>query len=158
MSKWQLHAATSKWMKQLGPDTRGWWCLEECDVADCFLNTPREAVLAAVEYWLHKTQQCTRAQPCFTICKDGKAGDHRGRPASIHFWSDAAEQLFAACVRDLNNNDLSEAQAGADWVVLRRRKGFSIGGTSLLRMWSWWRHSTNICVSGLPPWIPMKFQ
>ena len=81
-----------------------------------------------MEYWLHKTQQCTRAQPCFTICKDGKAGDHRGRPASIHFWSDAAEQLFAACVRDLNNNDLSEEQAGADWVVLQRRKGFSIGG------------------------------
>ena len=47
---WQLHAGTTEWMKQLGPATRGWRVLEEYDVADCFLNTPREAVLAAVEY------------------------------------------------------------------------------------------------------------
>ena len=47
---WQLHAGTAEWMKQLGPVNRGWCGLEEFDVADCFLNTPLEAALAAVVY------------------------------------------------------------------------------------------------------------
>ena len=97
-------------------------------MADCFLNTPRDAVLAAVEFWLRQTQGRLRTQPCFAISKDGKAGDHRGRPASIHYWSITAEQLLSACAWDLNNNDFFEAQAEADVVVLQQRKGLPIGG------------------------------
>ena len=32
-----------------------------------------------------------------------------------------------ACTCDLNNNELFEAQAGADWVVMQQRKGLPIG-------------------------------
>jgi len=124
---WQLHAGSAEWLKRLGP-TNGWWGMEEYDVSDCFLNTPREAVMAAVDYWLQTTQRCSRRQPCFAISKDGKAGDHRGCPSSIHYWKITAEQLLAACAWELENNDLFEAQAGASVVVLQQVRGLPIGG------------------------------
>jgi hypothetical protein len=124
---WQLHAGSAEWLKRVSP-TKGWWGCEEYDVADCFLNTPREAVQEAVGYWLQFTQRCTRRQPSFAISKDGKAGDHRGRPSSIHYWEITAVQLLAACAWDLQHDDLFEAQAGAGVKVLRQRKGLPIGG------------------------------
>ena len=124
---WQLHAGSAEWLKRVSP-TKGWWGCEEYDVADCFLNTPREAVLEAVGYWLRTTQRCSRRQPCFAISKDGKAGDHRGRPSSIHYWEITAVQLLAACAWDLQHDDLFEAQAGAGVQVLQQRKGLPIGG------------------------------
>ena len=124
---WQLDAGSAEWLKRVSP-TKWWWGCEEYDVADCFLNTPREAVLEAVGYWLQTTQRCTRRQPAFAISKDGKAGDHRGRPSSIHYWEITAVQLLAACAWDLEFDDLFEAQAGAGVTVLRQRKGLPIGG------------------------------
>ena len=124
---WQLHSGSSEWLERLGP-TMGWWGCEEYDVADCFLNTPREAVMDAVGFWLLTTASCSRRQPCFAISKDGKKGDHRGRPSSIHYWAITDAQLRAACAWDLLHNDLFEAQAGADFVVLQQRRGLPIGG------------------------------
>ena len=76
---WQLHSGSAEWMQRLAV-TKEWWGCEEYDVADCFLNTPPDAVLAAVEFWLLTTQRRSRRHPCFGISKDGKAGDHSGRP------------------------------------------------------------------------------
>ena len=124
---WKLQAGSAEWLRR-GISTKGWWDCEEYDVADCFLNTPREAVLEAVGYWLRTTQRCSRRQPCFAISKDGKAGDHRGRPSSIHYWEITAVQLLAACAWDLQHDDLFEAQAGAGVQVLQQRKDLPIGG------------------------------
>jgi hypothetical protein len=125
---WQLHSGSAEWLKRLAA-TKGYWGCEEYDVADCFLNTPREAVLGAIRFWLGATQQRTRRQPCFAISKDGKAGDHRGRPSSVHYWCLTAEQLLSACEWDLANNDCFEAQAlDGQTVVLQQREGLPIGG------------------------------
>jgi hypothetical protein len=129
---WQLHSGSAEWLARLAA-TKGWWGCEAYDVADCFLNTPREAVIAALSCWLTTTQKRTRRQPAFAIAKDGKAGDHRGRPASIHYWTITTEQLVAACVWDLENNGAFEAQnVGAEGededVVLVQRKGLPVGG------------------------------
>ena len=48
---WQLHSGSAEWFERIGT-TAGWWGLLEFVVADCFLNTPCEAVIAAVEFWL----------------------------------------------------------------------------------------------------------
>ena len=52
---WQIHSGSADWLGRLAV-TKGWWGCEEYDVADCFLNTPREAVLAALAFWLTTTQ------------------------------------------------------------------------------------------------------
>ena len=98
-------------------------------MADCFLNTPRDAVLAAVQFWLGTTQSRSRRQPGFGIAKDGKAGDHRGHPSSIHYLYISAEQLLEACRWDLDQNATFEVQAGdGRTVVVGQRKGLPIGG------------------------------
>jgi hypothetical protein len=125
---WQLHSGSAEWLKRL-ITAKGWWGCDEYDVADCFLNTPREAVLAAVEFWLTTTQQRTRRQPCFSISKDGKAGDHRGQPCAVHYWTITAKQLLAACQWDLENNDAFEVQTIHNTkVVVGQRTGLPIGG------------------------------
>jgi len=125
---WQLHSGSAEWLGRIAATAR-WWGCEEYDVADCFLNTPRKAVLAAVRFWLETTQRCSRRQPAFAISKDGKAGDHRGRPSSVHYWEITAEQLLAACEWDLAHSDAFEAQSVAgDVVVLRQWQGLPIGG------------------------------
>lgn len=124
---WQLHSGSSQWLQRLSP-TREWWGCEEYDVADCFLNTPRGAVLEALDFWLFTTKDCTRRQPCFAISKDGKLGDHRGRPSSVHYWAITDVQLREACAWDLKHNDTFEAQAEADVVVLQQQRGLAIGG------------------------------
>ena len=93
---WQLHSGSAEWLQRLVA-TRGGWGLEEFDVSDCFLNTPRESVLAAVKFWMVTTQSRTRRQPCFGISKDGKAGDHRGRHPVMHYWVITAEQIMSVC-------------------------------------------------------------
>ena len=82
---WKLQAGSAEWLKR-GISTKGWWDCEEYDGADCFMNPPREAVQEAMGYWLLTTQRCSRRQQYIAISKDGKAGDHRGRPSSIHYW------------------------------------------------------------------------
>ena len=125
---WQLHSGSAEWLGRLA-ETKGWWGCEEYDVADCFLNTPRDAVLAAVDFWLATTHSRSRRQPCFAISKDGKAGDHRGQPSSIHYYSITAEQLVEACRWDLDQNATFEVLVGHKrTVVVGQRKGLPIGG------------------------------
>jgi len=44
LSMWQLHSGSTEWLQRLEATYGGWGC-EEFDVADCFLNTPRESVM-----------------------------------------------------------------------------------------------------------------
>ena len=125
---WQLHSGSAEWLQRLVA-TRGGWGLEEFDVSDCFLNTPRGSVLAAVKFWMVTTQSRTRRQPCFGISKDGKAGGHRGRPPVMHYWVITAEQIMSVCQWDLENNDTFEIAALDNTaVVVGQRQGLPIGG------------------------------
>ena len=87
-------------------------------------------MLAALTFWITTMQQRSRRQPVFAISKDNKAGDHRGRPACVHYWTITAEQLLAACAWDLQNNGYFEAQGleADEEIVLVQRKGLPIGG------------------------------
>ena len=125
---WQLHSGSREWLQRIGA-TLGWWGCDEYDVADCFLNTPRDEVLDSIRFWTDIAAQQSRRQPCYAIAKDGKKGDHRGRPSSIHYWCITSEQLLLACEWELDNNDTFEAQNDdGSIVVLRQRKGLPIGG------------------------------
>ena len=55
LAMWQLRSGSAEWLERLAA-TKGWWGCEEYDVANCFLNTPREAVLAALTFWTTTTQ------------------------------------------------------------------------------------------------------
>ena len=77
---WQLHSGSKEWLERIR-HTAGWWGCDEYDVNDCNLNTP------AMMCWTLRGFGSTsphfdRRQPCFAIAKDGKKGDHRGRPAA----------------------------------------------------------------------------
>ena len=80
---WQLHSGSKDWLQRIGK-TRGWWGCDEYDVADCFLNTPRNEVLESVRFLTSVAARCSRRQSCFAFAKDGKKGDHHDRPSSIH--------------------------------------------------------------------------
>ena len=125
---WQLHSGSKEWLERIS-HTAGWWGCDEYDVNDCFLNTPRHNVLDSARFWIDITALRSRRQPCFAIAKDGKKGDHRGRPSSIHYWSITSEQLLLAFDWDLNNNDTFEVQDNnGKLVVVQQRKGLPIGG------------------------------
>ena len=125
---WQLHSGSKQWLQRIG-GTFGWWGCDEYDVADCFLNTPREEVMESVRFWADVAASRSRRQSCFAISKDGKQGDHLGRPCSIHYWSIASEQLMLACEWELHNNDTFESlQRDGTCIVLKQRRGLPIGG------------------------------
>ena len=115
------------WLKR-GSSTNGLWDCEEYDVADCFINASLRDVQEAMGYWLLTTQRCSRRQKYIAISKDGKAGDHRGRPSSIHYCEITAVQLLAACAWDLTHDYLFEVQAVAGVQVLQQLNGLQIGG------------------------------
>ena len=92
---WGLHKGTRTWCEQLqrAPATM---TLAEFDVTDCFLNTPRELVQLALKYWLQCFRGRQRNGPWFAVSREGKAGDHWGKPCSIHYW-----QLWTRCSRPM---------------------------------------------------------
>ena len=49
---WRLHEGCRKWVEQLVSRKDVVGCAE-FDVEDCFLNTPRELVLKALDFWMH---------------------------------------------------------------------------------------------------------
>ena len=125
---WQLHSGSREWLQRISATT-GWWGCDEYDVCDCFLNTLRHKVLCAARFWIDITGHHTRRQPCFANAKDGKKGDHRGRPSSIHYWAITCQQLLLAFEWDLSNNDTFEVQKGDGSVaVVQQQKGLPIGG------------------------------
>ena len=125
---WQMHAGCTDWLQRISA-TNGWWGVDEYDVNDCFLNTPRNEVLDAARFWIAVSSAQTRRQPCFAISKDDKKGDHRGRPSSVHYWEITCEQLLLAFEWELTCNDTFEVQSSdGGVVVVQQRKGLPIGG------------------------------
>ena len=102
---------------------------DEYDVNDCFLNTPRHEVLDCAQFWIAVCSEFSRKQRCYAISKDGKKGDHRGRPSSVHYWQITFQQLLQVFEWEPQPNDTFEVQteSGA-LVVLQQRKGLPIGG------------------------------
>ena len=92
---WQMHTGCTDWLQRIGP-TNAWWGCDAYDVNDCFLNTPRNEVLDSARFWMAVTAEKSRRQPCFATSKDGKKGDHRGRPSSVHYWEITCAQLLHA--------------------------------------------------------------
>jgi hypothetical protein len=125
---WQLHAGTHEWIQHLSRFQQSWGCIE-FDVADCFLNTPRTEVLAAVEFWATLLQARSRRQPYFAISKDSKRGDHWGRPACVHYWAIPLQHVLQCCQWELEHNASFEAVTPAgNKVVLQQQLGLPIGG------------------------------
>ena len=61
---WQLHAGSSQWLEQLA-STMGWWGCEQYDVADCFFNIYREAVMNASLFVAHHRELFQEAAELF---------------------------------------------------------------------------------------------
>ena len=128
---WQLHSGSKEWLARLSSTAGARGC-DEYDVNDCFLRTPRHEVLDSACFWIDVTAAHSRKQPCFAIAKDGKKGDHRGRPSSVHYWEITCEQLLLVFAWEMDHNNTCaswQVQAGnGDVIVVQQRKGLPIGG------------------------------
>ena len=100
---WGLHKGSNQWCQRLlqAPEVG---CLVEYDVADCFLNTPRDAVLGALGFWLSRLRRRHVDGPWFAISREGKAGDHLGKPCSLHYWALSGTQVRTAVEWELECN------------------------------------------------------
>ena len=84
----------------------------------------------ALQFWLNYPFQ--RRRPChfYAISKDHKKGDHRGRPASVHYWELSAELILAVVQWELLHNNIFEVLSsdGNAKVQLLQTHGLPIGG------------------------------
>ena len=124
---WQLHSGSREWIARLAknPDTAA---VAEFDVEDCFLNTPRDEVLQAVDFWLQSLPRRTRGKLYFSISKDNKAADRMGRSYSADYWELSSELLVAVVRWELTENADFEAISSGCPVVFRQHLGLPIGG------------------------------
>jgi hypothetical protein len=147
---WRLHEGSLAWVTLLCSRDDVVGCAE-FDVEDCFLNTPRQLVLQALDYWLNFCSSRTRQQPWFAISKDGKHADHRGRPCSLHYWELSVTQLRALVVWEMDNNASFKVAAEDGRVqALEQHRGLPIGGhfsAALVELVALWREYTV----GRPP-------
>ena len=85
--------------------------------------------MEALHFWADHIRQRRRCQLCFSISKDGKGGDHLGRPAAIHFWGLTIEQVIQVCEWELRENAHFEIITPTGTVlVLEQTRGLPIGG------------------------------
>ena len=125
---WRLHAGSLAWVTLLCSRADIVGCAE-FDVEDCFLNTPRQMVLQALDFWLGFNSSRTRQQPWFAISKDGKQADYRGRPCSPHYWELSTTQLRALVVWEMEcNASFKVATESAAGQALTQYRGLPIGG------------------------------
>ena len=125
------------------PDASG---CAEFDVEDCFLNTPREMVMEALTFWMSYQFRRTRQQPYFSISKDSKKADHRGKPCSDHFWEVSADTVRAVVEWELTQNStFAVVNADGERVILKQHRGLPIGGhlsAALVELVALWREHT----------------
>ena len=124
---WQLHHGSRGWLSRIAEQSNV-AAVAEFDVEDCFLNSPREEALGAVEFWLHRIPRRMRGQLSFAISKDGKAADHIGKSFSPHFWDLPANVVLAVVAWELEHNADFEAIAADCAVVFKQHRGLPIGG------------------------------
>ena len=101
-----MHAGAQDWLAMLS-EQRTATHLVEYDVEDCFLNTPRELVMPALQLWLNFAFKRRRVADCFAISKYGKCDDYIGRPCSIQSWSINAAVVVAVVQWELENKQLA---------------------------------------------------
>ena len=122
-----MHEGVREWLRLLF--SLGASELVEFDVEDCFLNTPREAVLPALDYWLQHAVRRRRGPLYFSISKDHQREDHLGRPCSSHFWEVSSSALQAVIRWELHHNAAFEVMnETGQLVVLEQHRGLPIGG------------------------------
>ena len=142
---WRLHEGCRKWVEQLVARKDVVGCAES-DVEDCFLNTPRELVLKALDFWMHFQFSRTRQQPFFAISKDSKKEDHRGRPCATHYWELSASEVVALVEWELRENStFAVVGCSGARVVLQQHCGLPIGGhlsAALVELVALWREYT----------------
>ena len=125
---WRMHQGTHQWLTLLAKQV-SLTHLVEFDVEDCFLNTPRELILPALNFWLEYRFKRGRPARFFAISKDAKDEDHVGRPCSHHFWEISSDVVIATVQWELEHNALFEVLSEvSNTVVLRQDKGLPIGG------------------------------
>jgi hypothetical protein len=142
---WKLHAGSLEWVTKLLLHDGLVQCAE-FDVEDCFLNTPRELVLAALDFWTSFSLTATRQRPWFSISKDGKHADHRGRPCSVHFWELSSTQLRGLVEWELTNNSTFQVVSASGRCHLAQHRGLPIGGhfsAALVELVALWREFTE---------------
>ena len=132
--------------------------MEEYDVADCFLNTPRKAVLASVEYRLRNTQERTRAQ--LRASPSAKIARQKIIAVVLHRFISSRSRL-SRCLppaRGIRTTTTSSKRwPGQIGSCCGSGRVFPLGGTSRWYMWSWWRCGVNFWVSGLPPCLAFLY-
>ena len=125
---WEMHKGIEEWLEAISKTKGAWGCVE-MDVADCFLNTPREEVLRSLTFWADRVRQRSRLQPSFAISKDGKGGDHLGKAAALHYWTLTMQQVVQICQWELKENALFEVLLPTgSTIVLEQVRGLPIGG------------------------------
>ena len=97
-----MHDGVREWLRLLSSLCASE--LVEFDVEDCFLNTPREAILPALDYWLQHPVRRRRGPLYFSISKDHQREDHLGRPCSSHFWEVSSSAPQAVIRWELHHN------------------------------------------------------
>ena len=150
---WQLHKGCRSLLDRL-VRSESLEAIAEYDVEDCFLNTSRDEVVRAVQYWLSAVPRRTRQQAWFAISKDCKAADHRGRSSSLHFWELSSALVLSVVKWELDENSCFEAIGRSEWLVLQQRKGLPIGGhlsASLVELVALFREYQPwpVCLDGL---------
>ena len=122
----------------------------EFDVADCFLNTSRDAAIPALKFWFAHLRR--RGPLHFSISKDSVKADHLGSSSSPHFWCVSSVELPTVVEWKLLHNDLFECVSGiADRpLVLRQIAGLPTGGYLSAALSSLWRCSVSWCRAGQP--------
>jgi hypothetical protein len=146
---WKLHQGSLEWVTKLQQHPAVSQCAE-FDVEDCFLNTPRDMVLAALDFWMQFSLSRTRQQPWFSLSKDGKGADHRGRSCSVHFWELSATQLRSVVLWELEHNAEFQVVGESGRLSLEQHRSLPIGGhfsAALVELVALWRELTL-------PWPP----
>ena len=152
---WKLHCGSLEWVTKLQQRADVVQCAE-FDVEDCFLNTPRGLVLQALDFWVGFSLSRTRQQPWFSISKDGKHADHRGRPCSVHFWELSAAHLRTIVAWELESNATFQVVGEGERLGLEQHRGLPIGGhlsAALVELVALWRELTEpwpVGLAGLP--------
>lgn len=161
---WKMHEGVQRWLALLaspygsddGVGVRRFSGIEEFDVEDCFLNTPKDEVELAVKFWLDKVRKRGRDVQ-FAISKDGKNGDHMGWTDSPHHWRISGEELLAVVSWEMEHGrEFVRCDGSGGMVMMMQVKGVPIGeqlSAALVELVALQRELTGdwpACIRGVP--------
>lgn len=101
--------------------------MQEFDVEDCFLNTPQNEVLLAVEFWLNMATRRNR-QVYFAVSKDNHKSDHLGWTSSMHHWLLDGREVVAVIRWELEKGrDFLRSDGRGGKILMQQVRGVPIG-------------------------------